>query len=224
MQPYIFPYIGYFQLINATDEFIIYDDVNFINKGWINRNTILINGEKSNINISLSGASQNKLINELSISDDFTKFLKTIKMAYGKAPYFDEIYERIISICNFNDKNVSRFLINSIKEVCEYLNIDSSFEISSNIAKDNSLKGQSKIINICKTVNADRYINPIGGIELYDKNVFDSSGIELKFIKSHFKEYKQFKNNFIEGLSIIDVLMFNSVQVTQELLTEYELI
>lgn len=224
MQPYAFPYIGYFQLINATDQFVIYDDVNYIKSGWINRNMILINGKKNYINISLTGASQNKLINELDVSDDFIKFLKTIKMAYAKAPHFEEVYELLSSICKFDDKNLSKFLGNSILEIFNYLKIDKSIEYSSNLSKNNALRGQSKVIDICKTLDADRYINAIGGQELYEKNDFISSGIELNFLKTHFKEYKQFKNEFIPGLSIIDVLMFNTVQDITEFLAGYELI
>ena len=91
MQPYFMPYIGYWQLLASVDIYVIYDDVNYIKKGWINRNNILVNNDKQLFTISLNGASQNKLINEITIADDFTKLRKTITMAYHKAPYYNNI-------------------------------------------------------------------------------------------------------------------------------------
>ena len=98
MQPYFVPYIGYWQLMNAVDKYVIYDDVNFIKRGWINRNNILVNGKAQLFTISLNRASQNRLINEIEIGDDFQNFLRTIEMAYKKAPYFDEVYNILLFI------------------------------------------------------------------------------------------------------------------------------
>lgn len=163
MQPYFLPYIGYFQLIKAVDKYVIYDDVNYIKKGWINRNNILCNGQAHLFSISLRGASQNKLINEIEISDDFSKFRKMIELSYRKAPYFEEVFKLLNSIIDYPNKNLSLFLANSIKEICKYLSIDTEIIFSSEIEKNNDLKGQEKILEICKILQAKTYINAIGG-------------------------------------------------------------
>lgn len=224
MQPYFMPYIGYFQLIKAVDKFVIYDDVNYINRGWINRNNILVNGKEHLFSISLGKASQNKLINEISIIDDFKKFMRMVEMAYKKAPYFDAVYGLLDEIINFTNRQLAVFLQNSLLKISDYLRIETEFVLSSSIGKDNSLRGQEKILEICKLLNATTYINPIGGQSLYDKNCFKLEGIELYFIQPRFSQYKQFGSGFIGGLSIIDVMMFNSVEKINQMLDDYILI
>ncbi len=224
MQPYFFPYIGYFQLINAVDKFVIYDDVNYIKKGWINRNNIIVNGQKKLFTVSLSGASQNKLINEIEISDNFVKFRKTLEMNYLKAPYYFPVMEIIKKILSYENKNLSLFIRNSIQIILDYLDIDTDILLSSTINKDNTLKGQYKILEICKKLQATTYINPIGGVELYDKSYFKENSVELFFIESYSAEYKQFIDNFEPYLSILDIMMHNSVEEIKLMLDKYTLV
>lgn len=211
MQPYFFPYIGYFQLIAAVDKFIIYDDVNFINRGWINRNNILINGKAGLISVPLSGASQNKRIKDIvPISESKWKhsLLKTIEQNYKKAPQFDVVFPMLQKLINADASTISEFNYTGIKSVCEYLGITTSLIPSSEIYANSELKGQYRIMDICKKENVHQYINPTGGMELYDRNIFSQEGISLSFIKSELPPYKQFTDNFTPALSIIDVLMF----------------
>lgn len=210
MQPYLFPYIGYWQLINAVDKFVIYDDVNYIKKGYINRNSILVGGESQRFTLDLIGASQNKLINEIFIGDNASKILKTIELAYKKAPYFVSVYPVIEDIINQKERNLAKFIGYSLIRISKYLAITTEFIYSSDIEKDNSLKSQEKILNICARLKATKYLNAIGGQELYDKEKFQEQNINLKFLKTELIEYKQFKNEFIPYLSIIDIIMFNS--------------
>ncbi|MBF4507150.1 WbqC family protein [Flavobacterium sp. JLP] len=227
MQPYFFPYIGYFQLINAVDVFVIYDDVNFIKKGWINRNNILVNGEQFLFNIELKGASQNKLINQIETnynSQCKEDLLKTIRFAYAKAPFFKDTFSLVKRIIEHKEINISKLITYSLKEICTFLSIETQIIISSDIIKNNNLKGQLKIIEICKNLEANTYINPIGGLNLYDSEAFLQNNISLKFIKSSPIIYNQFSNTFIPHLSIIDVLMFNSPERIKDFLNEYEFI
>lgn len=224
MQPYFMPYIGYWQLMAAVDTYVIYDDVNYIKKGWINRNNILVNNDKQLFTISLNGASQNKLINEITIADDFTKLRKTIHMAYHKAPYYNDVMALLDKIFSYQSSNLADFIANSIELVCQYLDIQTKIIMSSDIEKDNSLKGQDKILEICKLLNADTYYNAIGGQELYDKSVFEKENIKLCFLKSDIPEYSQYNNNFVPGLSIIDVLMFNNPMQVNKMLIDYTLV
>ena len=224
MQPYLFPYIGYWQLINSIDTFVIFDDVNFIKKGYINRNSILVDGKAQQFTLELINASQNKLINEIEVGNNSKKLLKTIEMAYKKAPYFLDIFPIIEAILNNKEKNLAKFIGYSLEEISNYLKINIKFIYSSDIGKENSLKAQDKIIDICKKLEARVYINSIGGQELYNKEKFKEENIKLNFLKIQFIEYKQFKNDFISHLSVIDILMFNSVIEIKQMLFRYELI
>lgn len=224
MQPYLFPYIGYYQLIKAVDTFVIYDDVNFIKQGWINRNRILLNGNDMMFNIILKGASSFKKINEIEVSGPNLKLLATIEQAYHKAPYFTEVFPLLSNIISSKETNLARYLTNSLHAIISYLSINTIILISSEIDKDTLLKGEDKVIDICKQLNATNYINAIGGQELYHKEKFSENGLTLNFIKSKSIVYHQFKNKFFPWLSIIDVMMFNSPTKILLMLDNFELI
>lgn len=227
MQPYIFPYIGYFQLIKAVDKFVIYDDVNFINRGWINRNRILVNGKDSLFTIPLKEASQNKLINEIEVNwDDAwkSKWLKTLEQSYKKAPYFQQVRPIIEQTLGQEKTIFSEIIVENLKLINAYLGITTEIIPSSAIYQNIELKAQTRILDICLQEKANHYINPIGGIELYQKEVFEEKGMQLNFIKSKPVQYPQLKNDFVPWLSILDVLMFNSVEQIQTFLDSYELV
>ncbi|WP_433941606.1 WbqC family protein [Paenibacillus lautus] len=229
MQPYLFPYIGYFQLINCSDLFVIYDDVQYINRGWINRNRLLNKGQPFLFTLSLKKDSSTLNINERMFSDDFDnesqKLLKSLEYFYSKAPHFRETMNLIADIFQFKTPNISEFISNQISKVCEHLDIKTPLLLSSKINRDLSLKGVDAIIDIVRVLRGDHYINPIGGTNLYSKNQFDINGIQLSFLKTNNIRYPQFNNDeFVSNLSIIDVLMFNSKSEISELLLKYELI
>lgn len=223
MQPYFFPYIGYFQLIRAVDVFVVYDDVNYIKKGWINRNNILSNGEGQLITLPLQGASQNKLINHIEIGGQH-RILQSLRCNYGKAPYFDAIYAVIEDILMQTEKNLAHFLDYQLRQICGYLELKPHWHISSKLAKDNELRGQEKILAICEELGATHYINMLGGKTLYDKKLFAERGLDLTFIQPNAVSYCQFGNEFVPNLSIIDVLMFNDREQCARLLESYQLI
>lgn len=223
MQPYLFPYVGYYQLIKAVDTFVIYDDVNFIKQGWINRNRILLNGSDFMFNIILKGASSFKKINEIEVVCNNHKLIATIEQAYRKAPYFNEVYPLLTNILLFKETNLAKYLTYALHATIAYLGINVSILVSSEIEKDTLLKGEDKVIDICKRLKATNYINAIGGRELYSKEKFAENSLILNFIKSKPIVYPQFKNQFVSWLSIIDVMMFNSPEKLREMLTQYEL-
>ena len=227
MQPYIFPYIGYFQLINAVDKFILYDDVNFINKGWINRNRMLNNGKDSLFSIPLKEASQNKLINEIEVNWDSawkSKFLKTLEQCYKKTPFYQETLLIIQQTLNVDNEPISKIVEHNLRLICKYLDIKTEIVSSSAIYQNSHLKAQERILAICLQEKATQYINPIGGLELYDKDFFEAQNIQLNFIKSKLIQYPQFKNEFVPWLSMIDVLMFNSKEEIISFINNYELV
>jgi len=224
MQPYLFPYISYWQLVKAADKFIIFDDINYINKGYINRNNILVNNKSYQFTLELIEASQNKLINEIQVGNNSNKILKTIEYNYKKAPYFKNVFPLLEDIFNQKEKNLAKFIGYSLKKVSKYFEIDTSFVYSSEIEKNSNLKNQDKIIDICEKLNAKEYINLIGGRELYKKEEFISRNIELGFIDTRPEKYQQFNNNFTISLSIIDIMMFNNKVKINNMLNNYQLI
>ena len=224
MQPYFMPYIGYWQLMAAVDTYVVYDDVNYIKGGWVARNNILLNGQKHMFTITLNGASPNKLFNEITIKDDFKKFSRLIESAYRKAPYYAEVCALLDKIYNYEDKSLGAFMLNSFQVVLDYLEIDTKLILSSTLEKDNSLRGKDKVKHICHLLGADTYYNAIGGQELYDKNDFKADGIDLYFVQTNLTPYVQLGNEFVPGLSMIDILMYNSPTELKQLLTNYKLV
>lgn len=227
MQPYFFPYLGYFQLINSVELFIVYDNIKYTKKGWVNRNRFLQNGKDVFFVLPLKGDSDFLYVRERELAADFkrNKFLNKIKSAYQHAPYFKKVFPLIELIISYEEVNLFLFLHNSIVKTCEYIGIETEIRVSSQIAIDHGLKGQDKVLALCEAVGANVYVNAIGGMELYLRENFLSRGIELKFIKSMPFEYKQFGNEFVPWLSIVDVMMFNSIEAIERCLnSNYELI
>ncbi|HVX25473.1 MAG TPA: WbqC family protein [Parafilimonas sp.] len=226
MQPYFFPYIGYFQLIHAVDKFVFLDDVNFINRGWINRNRILVNGQPYMFTVSLKDASQNKLINATEMADDGSsdKILKTIEHAYKKAPYFEVVYNLLKQVFFSQANDIATLAKKSIHAVCTFLNIDTVIIEGSAVFNNKQLHGEERIIDINKQLLASDYINVIGGEELYSKENFADEGINLHFLKTNEITYSQFSKDFVPSLSIIDVLMFNEKHAIQKMLLQYEIV
>lgn len=224
MQPYFFPYIGYFQLINAVDKFVFYDDVNYIKQGWVNRNNILLQGQPFTFTIPLKNISSFSKINEIVISELpanwINKLLATFRQAYTKAPYFPKVFpliEDIITTCNH--KVISLIAASSIEKVLAYLSISKDIIPSSVCYTNENLKASRRVIDICKKEAAGKYINAIGGVELYNCVDFKEAGIDLNFLQPVITPYNQFGNKFVGGLSIIDVMMFNSVEWIREQLS-----
>ena len=224
MQPYFMPYIGYWQLMAAVDTYVVYDDVNYIKGGWVSRNNILMNGKPYMFTITLNGASPNKHFNEITIRDDFRKFLRMLNCCYAHAPYHAEIMPLMHRICEYQNRSLGAFMMNSFQQVLNYLDIDTCLVLSSQIKKNEALHGSEKVKHICRLLHANTYINAIGGQTLYDKADFRQAGIELRFLRTNTFTYPQQCEPFVPNLSIIDVLMFNGKEGTQRLLKEYTLI
>jgi hypothetical protein len=210
--------------MKAVDKYVVYDDVNYIKGGWANRNHILINGEKEMFTVTLQKASPNKLFNEIVIGDDFKKLMKTLQMNYSRAINFDQtmvLMERIIS---FPNKQLAVFIANSFREILSYLSVETEILMSSEIPKDNSLRGKDKIIQICEILGADTYYNAVGGKNLYDQEEFREHGITLNFVDSLPQVYSQLHTReFVSGLSMIDVLMNNTKDKVNSLLESYQI-
>jgi hypothetical protein len=210
MQPYFFPYIGYFQLIAASDVFVFHDDVQFIKGGWISRNRILKDGQPVWITFPVRSAAHDLPINEryyASSRQTRGRLLRRIEAAYRAAPHFADIYPLVEEIMGFGDANVAAFNAHLIRRVGAYLRLRTEFLSSSALAKDNSLTGADRVIEICRRLGATRYINPIGGKSLYRADRFSGEGIELGFLAPGVLGDDSSRPSLPSPLSIIDSLM-----------------
>lgn len=226
MQPYFCPYIGYFQLIKSADVFVIYDNIKYTKKGWINRNRLLANGAAATFSIPIKKDSDRLDVRERFVSDEFDrqKLLNRIKGAYAKAPGFSEAFPAVERAVLCDAQNLFEYVQHSVIEICRYLGIETRVVRSSQIEIDHSLRSQDKVIEICAALQAGTYINPIGGQELYAKEEFRERGIELRFLQPGDIAYPQFGDSFVEFLSIIDVMMFNAREtISDDLLHRYQL-
>jgi hypothetical protein len=221
MQPYFLPYIGYFQLLNYCDTFVLYDDIEYTKKGWITRNRIQFNGDIRLFSLNLKKDSDYLSIKERSLAENFdrSKLLRSFEETLRKAPHYEETIALIRSIVSYGSNDLFSYLENSIAQVCQQLGVTTKLVKSSNLDIDPGLRGQQRVLEICSRLNAKQYINPIGGTELYDIESFNSRGLDLKFIKSKLSPYSHGNFDFIPALSIIDYLAFCGVTGTVSALT-----
>ena len=227
MQPYFFPYLGYWQLIKAVDKFVLYDDVNYIKSGWVNRNRILINSKPKYITVPLQQLSSSKMISEMELeplSNWREKLLKTIFLVYGRAPHFSTVFPVIESLVKYETSSLSAYLIYQIKALSKLLEINTQITISSATYKNNALSGQARVLDICKRECALTYVNAPGGRQLYDPDLFGQHHIIVRFLSMRTVSYAQRAKEFTPNLSIIDVLMENGFSQVAGYLNEFDLL
>ncbi|GAB2776575.1 hypothetical protein HNQ93_001936 [Hymenobacter luteus] len=226
MQPYLFPYLGYFQLLRAADKFVLLDDVQFIKRGWINRNRILVNGQEHLFTIPLEGVSQHKLIQQVQVQAEQharRKLLQTIRQAYKKAPYFAACFPLLEQVLlSPPSLAVTDMAHASLLAVGHYLGWEPQLYLSSALPKEPGLSGADRILAICHELKADQYVNMEAGRPLYDAAHFAGRGVELQFLRARLLPYPQAAPTFVPGLSIIDVLMQNSPAWVRETLAQAE--
>lgn len=212
MQPYLFPYVGYFQLLSAVDRFVFYDDVNYIKGGWINRNRLMLAGRVTWFTFPLRGASVHKAINEIHVQRDGVwarKLLKSVRESYGAAPCFEQAFTLLEDVVLSDESSLSVLARQSVMAVAHYLGLGAEFAISTGRYGNEHLRGPDRVLDICRQERASEYHNLPGGEALYSADKFLSAGIELKIMRPTLTEYPQKELPFAPGLSILDLLMFN---------------
>jgi hypothetical protein len=227
MQPYFLPYIGYFQLIAASDAFVLHDDVQYIKGGWVNRNRILLDGKDRMITLPVRKGPHQSPINQREYLTDRkprSDLLNLVRQGYAKAPQFARVFPMVEAMLSDPDANVARFNGRSIRAICAFMGISTPIIESSSIAKNDGLAGESRVIELCRRVGASRYINPIGGTGLYHSGAFARHAIELFFLSTCDLPYAQLGAAWVPSLSILDVLMFNSPDALPDLLAAYRLL
>ena len=226
MQPYFLPYIGYFQLVAAADEFIVYDDIQYTKKGWINRNRYLCEGRDRLFTLPVQQGPSLADVRERTLAAGFDRpaLLNRLREAYRQAPHFDETFPLVESVVRRGEGNLFAYIFGSIRDVCGHLGLATRLTVSSTLGVDRALPGAGRVIALCRRAGADTYINPIGGRELYAADEFARHGIALRFLRSGDVRYPQFGAGFVPALSIVDVLMFNGREGTRRLVdTAYAL-
>lgn len=226
MQPYFLPYIGYWQLLSNVDTFVIYDNIEYTKKGWFNRNRYLSNGQSAIFTLHLRKAPDTAHICDREVSSEFNraKMIAQFREAYRKAPFLDETLALLVSVVECQESNAFRFLHSSIVAVRNHLSINTTIVVSSTIPIDHHiLRGQDKVLALCRHFGAKEYFNSIGGLDIYNRETFRNAGTNLVFMKAHQITYTQLKNSFVPSLSIIDVLMFNGVEGTKKLMNRFTL-
>lgn len=223
MQPYLFPYLGYYQLVYSAHQFVIYDEVNYIKRGYINRNNILVNNKSQRFTVPVLSASQNKKITELNFSSDVSKVLRTMSLAYAKAPYFKEVYPLIESTLQHENRSITAVCKKGLCAVFDYLDIKKNIVTSSELDYERSLSPAQRLVDITRGFDSQHYINSVGGKALYTKQDFKEQGVKLSFLETNQVEYAQPTECFLANLSIIDVLMWCKKSEVRQLLAEYQL-
>ena len=227
MQPYFFPYFGYFQLIAQSDIIVLHDDVQYIKGGWVNRNRILTQGAPRWLTFSVLKAPHHLRINERQYQRGqgaAEKLLQSIEAAYRRAPHFVETFPLLREIMQFEDDNVAAFNGHLVCRLADHLGIRTRILVSSELDKADQLTGQERVVDICKRLGASLYINPIGGVDLYQAERFREGGIKLRFLKPRKISYPQIDDPPVGNLSIIDVMMFNDRSAISALLDECSLV
>ncbi len=228
MQPYLFPYMGYFQLIAAVDRFVVYDDVNYIKQGWVNRNRILVNGAPHLFTLPLSGAGSFTTMNTIALDPQRygawrEKFLRTVAQAYVRAPFLRPVQELLERVLTGPHERLADVLLNGIREVMGHIGLRTELVPTSSMYGNQDLSGQARILDICAREGAGRYLNAIGGKELYDGAAFAERGITLSFLRSRLPEYRQGKGSFVPGLSILDAMLFVPPDELHGMMTAFDL-
>jgi hypothetical protein len=226
MQPYFLPYIGYWQLIGAVDAFVVYDNIKYTKKGWINRNRFLLTGKEATFSLPLRKDSDFLNVNQRYLANSFNRedLVNRFREAYRKALEYSAFMPILEDIIRCPSENLFDYIRNSIEKVCSYLELKTPLIVCSSIDCDHTLKAAERVQAICRALGAKTYINPPGGRELYAKADFERNGLNLKFLQPHLTEYAQLGNSFVPWLSILDLAMCNPAeQVRHEVLSGYSL-
>lgn len=227
MQPYLFPYLGYIQLMQAVDEFVFFDTAQFIRRGWIHRNRIVLNGKAHTFTVPVTKCARNTLIQDVLWSADplvRIKLLQTIKQAYKDAPYVDAVLPWVERTLRSTESSVAKLIEMHFIDVYNYLGLEVNFYLASSRKWTEAYGASERILSMCMDVNATCYINPINGRHLYDASDFAMKGIELQFLEMDAVEYPQMGSEFVSHLSMIDVLMMNEPTEVLNLLQNHQII
>jgi len=218
--------LGYYQLVMNADAFVFFDDVAYINRGYINRNKLLFGAQEHQFTIPLSGASQNLLINEIAVASDFqkwrSKFLKSVSLNYKNAPHFEAVFP-ILDKC-LQGNMISNIAAASIIEVFNYLGIQKDFHASSTLEYDRAGGANEKVISLVYGLGGVDYVNAIGGKDIYSQQSFAEASLRLRFIKAEFAKAEAVLGNITASLSMLHILFHCNKESVCEALKCYTIV
>jgi hypothetical protein len=228
MQPYFFPYLGYFQLIKAVNVFVVLNRVQYTKRGWINRNYLLDDHQRpKRFTLSIQKGGQKEAIQARKIvpgPKNKDKILNALRQAYRKAPQYDQVMPGLAEAIGREEIRLDRYLFSCIQFVCRYLGLSTRIVLESDVAYPAVEGRANRLIALSSFFQAGEYVNPMGGKGLYSPEEFEEQGLRLTFLQSKPVGYAQFSSPFVPNLSIIDVLMFNSRDQVSWLLDQYDLL
>jgi hypothetical protein len=227
MQPYFFPYLGYFQLAASVDTFVFYDDVNFRKGGFVNRNRLLVSGRVGYFTVPLSKASSSSTIDQVQIDGSKPwrrRLATTLRSSYARAPHFRAVFELFERVSSLEDGRISELAKRSVRLVAEYVGLATTFVDSSSVYGNAERSGVERVLDVCRRENAAAYHNLPGGAKLYGDDEFERAGLCLRFVAPRVAPYPQFSAPFVPNLSMLDVLMFNDAASVREKLSQYSLL
>ena len=223
MQPYLFPYLGYYQLAAAVDQFVFLDDVNYIKSGFVNRNLIDLNGRPHRFVLPVEHVSQNRSIKDHSFTEESKRVLATIGQAYRHHPQFSHVFPIVERTLSLVERGVAEVCAQSIRSVFDYLDLAFTSTFASSMPDPRGARGAQRIAKLATTLDATHYYNASGGRALYDRDDFHASGIALKFLTMRPVVYTQPHSHFLPSLSMLDVLMCCAPEQARGLLEQYDL-
>jgi hypothetical protein len=208
MQPYFIPYIGYFQLIDSVDHFVIADNYQFTKQSWLNRNRLLFDGSPTYYSIALKKSSDFVNISEKLISDDFDPdhLIRKFSNSYAKRPYYHQANKILLKVFSHNATSLLELNTLAIHYICDYLEIQTEIHLISQLNVDVNANRNEKIYSTCALLGAKEYVNAPGGRDIYTRDTFEARNLILKFLRPNLVEYDQGCSNFIDQLSIIDLI------------------
>ncbi len=232
MQPYTFPYIGYFQLINYVDKWVVFDDTQYISKGWVNRNRILHPDSKKEwqyFTIPVKKHSRKSKIQDIEINTELNwkdELLGKLSHYKKKAPFYMETVDFLGDCISTNDYKLSEWTVHTLKSTCDYLDLSFDYSIFSkmDINTENIEHAGEWALRISDAIGVDEYVNPPSGYRIFKENEFLEKNIKLRFLKPNLTPYIQRRSSFTAGLSIIDVLICNDKNQIREMLMEHEIL
>lgn len=224
---YFFPYLPYFQLLHAADRFLFLDDVTLIRRGWANRNRVLMAGQPTYLTIPLEGASQNRRVDETKIfegTDWRRRIRRTVQRCYQRAPFYARGAALLDEVLDTPADSITDLARTSVLRTCQLLGVEVEVARTSQRHPAGDLRGQARMIEICKREGATTYLNAAAGRHLYDRPSFDQAELELRFLQPGSIEYDQRRPGFVPGLSILDVIMFNDLPQIASMLERYQVV
>lgn len=229
MQPYFFPYMGHFSLVAACEKWVVFDDSQYTSRSWMNRNRVLHpSAGWSYINLPVHKTGLNSKIKDVLVVDKKDSWLRVrAQLAHykNKAPFYNQVLSIVDEAFSVESHRLVDINVSSIKSVCRYLNVAFDYTISSRVNFDYSTVREADdwAFVITRQMGGEQYVNPSSGRHLFSRKKYIEGGIDLLFHEFEPFVYDCGQFKFESSLSILDVLMWNTVESVRSGLSCFKL-